>query len=743
MTIEPLPFASVASVAPVALVWPSRLRRLARSLPAGLACAAGWCAFLRLGQDLTDPATQVIPVFPAAGFAVAILLKFGWRRFLGWLVLGLLADMCIRGAVSRFWLVAAGNAAAMLTATLLSERFADGVRFLERPRSVFMFVLVGAGGFGLCSAVVGMTVLVWIGFLPWNLVGREGFIWAVADVVGILLVTPPLLAWSKNWRLPRLSALRKTEMVALLLVGLGVTQLAFSGWPFPPHQYSLEYLAIPVLMWGAFRFPQRGATTMTLVVGAVAIVNTLVGRGPFALHYHAGLILLQMYLGAVSLLVLVLAAGVRERETQALALQRALDEAQKAGAEAEKARGKAERADRAKSAFLSRMSHELRTPLNAILGFSQLLQLQGDKDEMVDDCSQHILEAGRHLLTLVDEVLDLATLNRGHMVLSPEPVAMAALVGDCLTQLEELARAQGVTCRLEEPAGTANPAACVILADRKRLHQVMCHLLSNAIQYNAAGGQVSVSFARIGGTVEGSPEGWRICVADTGRGISLEDQEQLFTPFQRLGAERTDQEGTGLGLVVSRSLVEAMAGRLGLESSPGRGSTFWVELPAAGESPLETVLPIPAQTPGRRTTPAAPPAAAVAGLDWKVLYVEDNASNLHLVRTAFALHFPRLHLLSTASGREGLRLAQEHRPGLILLDVQLPDLDGDVVLARLRANRATQDVPVVILSADATSVSRLRLLGAGALEYLTKPLMVTELLTLVNRVFRGGAGPAG
>jgi PAS domain S-box-containing protein len=374
----------------------------------------------------------------------------------------------------------------------------------------------------------------------------------------------------------------------------------------------------------------------------------------------------------------------------------------------------AEAANEAKSDFLSRMSHELRTPMNSILGFGQLLQRRGLPSDQARSV-EHILKAGRHLLNLINEVLEIARIEANQQQLSLEPVHAATLLNEALALVRPAAEQRPVQLALRAPNGTD----AYIRADQQRLMQVLLNLLSNAIKYNHSGGTVEL-LARAAAGTDGAPF-LALGVRDTGPGIPADRLGELFVAFSRLGAERSGVEGTGLGLALSRKLVELMGGRLRVESIVGDGSTFWVELPVT-ESPRRrlptagTELPRPER--GER-----PPRT--------ILYVEDNLANLDLVETIL-FDRPEIDLIPALQGRLGLQLAREHKPDLILLDLHLPDLSGERVLAELRADERTKHIPVLVISADATPRSVERLRSAGARDYVTKPLDVDQFLAAVN-----------
>ncbi|MBW3572080.1 MAG: PAS domain S-box protein [Gemmatimonadetes bacterium] len=391
---------------------------------------------------------------------------------------------------------------------------------------------------------------------------------------------------------------------------------------------------------------------------------------------------------------------------------------------AERARAEAERANLAKSEFLSRMSHELRTPMNSILGFGQVLaraDLRVDQQKHV----QHILKAGRHLLRLINEVLEIARIEAGRQSFSLEPVHVGTVMQEAVGLVRPMSEQYGV--EVEEGPGTGRDA--FVHADRQRLTQVLLNLLSNAIKYNRPGGVVRLTCQVDAADEEGGePRVW-LRVEDTGQGIPEARMHQLFTPFARLGAEQTEVEGTGLGLALSLRLAEAMGGALELERSGPEGSVFRLGLLGAA-NPLRRAedagLPAGPQGDGEHGTAT-------------LLYVEDNLANLDLVET-FLLARPGWRLVPALQGRIGVELAREHRPDLVLLDLHLPDISGEEVLRRLRADPRTAAIPVVIISADATRDSVDRLRGAGADAYLTKPLDLDEFMATLQTHLPAGPG---
>ena len=338
------------------------------------------------------------------------------------------------------------------------------------------------------------------------------------------------------------------------------------------------------------------------------------------------------------------------------------------------------RSSQAKSEFLSNMSHELRTPMNSILGFAQILEFDDVLDEEQLDSVKEISIAGRHLLELINDVLDLSKIESGHVVLTPESIQISDLLAECIDLVLPDALQHGIKLQHLEVVNYS------VMADRVRLKQVLLNLLSNAVKYNREEGSVTLCILPM------DEKTLRVTVADTGPGISLEQQEQLFKPFNRLGAENSKIEGTGLGLSIAQRLVEMMGGRIGVDSEQGAGSWFWLEVPRASVPPqtqevndvIDTVDVVDSSL---QTT-------------YRVLYIEDNPANLKLVRQILVKH-PHIELTTAQEPELGLEVAAELLPELILLDINMPRLNGYQVLKKLREDPRFKDTPVVAITARA------------------------------------------
>jgi signal transduction histidine kinase/ActR/RegA family two-component response regulator len=406
---------------------------------------------------------------------------------------------------------------------------------------------------------------------------------------------------------------------------------------------------------------------------------------------------------------------VQRIEADLVALSQGLQQGNRALREAnESLRG----AYNAKQDFLDRLSHELRTPLNTILGFGELLSLDGLSAQHREWITM-TLQASRHLVQLMDETRDVAQIEDRTLTLSIEAVPVPGLIADVIEMVRPLALAEGI--QIDPPPRPA--ASQYIRADEQRLRQVMLNLLSNAVKYSYPGGRVTI-------TVEDQPgDQLRVSVTDTGRGIAGRDVGRLFLPFERLDAAQAGVEGTGLGLALSRDLIEAMGGTTGVTSTQGEGSTFWIQL-SATEPVAVSQLAID------RDVIVSSRAYATGKT---VLYAEDMVENFRLVEQILRQR-PSVTLLPAMLVDVALDLARQHRPDMILLDLRLPDMPGEDVLLRLRADARTRDIPVVILSADATPQRIDQLRANGVADYLTKPIDVRSLLQTVDRTL-GEARP--
>ena len=368
------------------------------------------------------------------------------------------------------------------------------------------------------------------------------------------------------------------------------------------------------------------------------------------------------------------------------------------------------------------MSHELRTPLNAILGFGQLLEQDSELSEDHRDDVQEIMKASRHLLGLINEVLDLAKVESGKIVLSLETVELAPLVQDCLTLVQPMANQRGIRLEVDDPNGWR------VWADSTRLRQVLLNLMSNAIKYNREGGAVRLQVEVAGAARV------RVWVRDTGPGIAPERLGELFQPFQRLGAEDSEIEGSGIGLTITRRLVEMMHGAMGVESEVGVGSSFWFELPLQTDEVPSELPDVLEDAEADVDAPGAGPQAQ-DGRTRLLLYIDDIPSNLRLVSRMLEQRAD-FRLLTAHRPGLGLELAMAHRPDLILLDINMPDMNGHQVLRILKSDPSLRDIPVVAVTANAMPHDVERGRAAGFADYLTKPLDRQRFFQVIDACLR-------
>jgi signal transduction histidine kinase/ActR/RegA family two-component response regulator len=391
--------------------------------------------------------------------------------------------------------------------------------------------------------------------------------------------------------------------------------------------------------------------------------------------------------------------------------QRLAEQLQATQTQLERAKAVAEKANLAKSAFLSSMSHELRTPLNAILGFAQLLE-GGSPPPTVDQAEKlhQIIKAGWYLLELINEILDLSLIESGKISLSMESVSLSEFMHDCQTMIGAQAQQHGILINF-----SLFDNAWFVNADRTRVKQVLINLLTNAIKYNRTQGTVEVKCT-------GTPERIRISIKDSGAGLPPDKLAQLFQPFNRLGQEAGAEQGTGIGLILAKRLVELMGGEIGVESTVGVGSEFWIELSRDVTPQLVDGNTLPTER---------VPQAQVNTSQRTLLYVEDNPANLMLVEHIIEEH-SQLRMLSARDGKLGIELARAHLPDVILMDINLPVINGVEAMKILRKDSATAHIPIIALSANAMPRDIEMGMAAGFFRYLTKPIKFNELLNSVD-----------
>jgi len=382
-----------------------------------------------------------------------------------------------------------------------------------------------------------------------------------------------------------------------------------------------------------------------------------------------------------------------------------------------RAKLEAERASQAKTEFLSSMSHELRTPMNAIMGFSQIIAMNAKSEEVKSNAGE-IYNAGQHLLDLINQILDLSIIESGNLELSIENIPLKKLLNDCFTLIRPLSKKRDI--RIID--NTSNCDAIIIVADYTRFKQVIINLLSNAIKYNRDSGSVTINCDVV------SANRLRISITDTGFGLSKEQQNRLFMPFERIGREAGLIEGTGIGLVITKRLIEMMGGMIGIETSTNRGSTFFIEINLTNSDIEQQLI---SSTPSMSSIDTVTPSDELSSVK-TILYIEDNPANLRVVEAVIE-NQDRYTLISAHNASTGLELAETHQPDIILMDINLPGIDGYEALKRLRLKENTRNIPVIAVSANAMERDIKRGITAGFEHYLTKPFDVIELINTLDK----------
>lgn len=518
---------------------------------------------------------NVTLIWPPTGIATAAIFLLGWRAWPALCIAAFVTTFTTGAPVAFALATAVGNPLQAVTARLLLTRSRDVDPSFRRVSDVVRFALLGAAVSPAASATIGAGSLCLTGMAPWAAYPATWGIWWLGDGMGVLLVAPLILTWRTNRAPYCAGALMEaaTLLLCLVIVGVGI----YGGAIEPSIVRPLSYLGFPLVIWAGVRFGRSGATQAIAMLATAAIWGVAHGSGPFT---HSGLIThlanLYAFLGVLAVVGLVLAAALDERSESRAALQAAHDEleerVEERTAALRLAKEDAEAASRTKSQFLASMSHELRTPLNAVIGFSEIIKdaRMGPLDPRYRSYGENIHAAGSHLLGVINDILDLSKIVAGEALLNEDLVEIEPLVAACLRMIRERARVAGV--ELDEGVPPDLPP---ILADERRLKQILLNLLSNAIKFTPAGGRVLIA-------AELSEDGLEISIADTGIGMLPEEVPIALQSFRQLdGPLNRRYQGTGLGLPLAKMLTELHGGALQIETQPAIGTTVTVRLPAS------------------------------------------------------------------------------------------------------------------------------------------------------------------
>ena len=658
-----------------------------------LIAAIGYFVLAWGGIALTRESDGISSVWLATGFAIALLLRSSkkeWPMLVLAMLIGNMAAHYAHGdSLSRTLATSPISVIQSYVTAYAIHRYTKGRFDLSRYSHLIFF--------SFCA---------FIGSLPFALIAASYFFleynkpfasiaagWYFAAALGVLIFTPVFYVIDKA-ELKSLAAKNLRGRSFLLFIGL-VASLAVI---FLQTTYPILFPIFPVMALSAFLLGVPGAVAALGITTVVSITCTLNGMGPIGLIDESRAVqtlVLQGFLATAGFISLPIASALSYRTR----LETSLTEAKLA----------ADKANIAKSRFLTSMSHELRTPLNAILGFSQLMLMNQDKT-LTDKNREHldyILSSGRHLMELVDDILDLAKIESGNLSVSFEPISCAEIVEETAEMLRSAAAKKNIKIEYE-----IDPSLS-ILADRGRLMQILVNLLSNAVKYNKDSSSVKIKAERRDGMI-------RLTVCDKGRGIPYAQQKNIFQPFNRLGAEMSDIEGTGIGLAISKQLAEAMHGSLGFYSEENVGSDFYVEL---SESPEKAEL-------FEQDSVSIEPSNRSAS---KILYIEDNAANADLMKN-IVRDFINAEIIVVKAGQDGIKKALDYNPDLIISDIHLPDMSGNEILYFLRANPLTENIPVFALTSDGTFPQHEDAKGFDRV--LTKPFRLKEMVEEIDAVLR-------
>ena len=665
-------------------------------------------------------------IWPGSGLSLASLLLLG-PRILPACILGDFLVNVIIAYPQDFLasgLTAVGNGANSLAASFLINYFIKDRNLLDRSQDVFRFLLLQIPT-PIISSLFATTVLCVRGITPWNIYTEVWRGWCTATIAGTLIVTPAILAWArKSKQQQRFSRQQIAEFGILLLLLVLLSRIAF--W----EKYPVEYMMIPLLIWSAFRFTSRQSTLLVVIVSAIAVFGTARGLGSFVRpSINESLFLLQSFIGVVAVTTFVLSAVINENKQAESTLKKLNNElehrVEKRTAQLQEAKQAADNANQSKSDFLANMSHELRTPLNGILGYAQIMNRSQSWGEKERNGVNIIHQCGSHLLTLINDILDLSKIEAGKLDLHSKafhfPSFLQSIVEIVRIRTEEKQIDLIYLPGAELPEG--------VEADEKRLRQVLINLLGNAVKFTDKGSvtfKVEISDRFVVGTsvlppsVKSSVK-IRFQIEDTGVGMTPDSLSKIFTPFEQVGDTSRKTEGTGLGLAISTRIVNLMSSEIEVASDFGSGSTF----------AFTVDFPLAADWVNAATVAAGKQIVGYDGTQKTILIVDDNWQNRSVIVSL--LESIGFAVVEAENGEDGLAKAAQIQPDLIIADLLMPVMDGFEMLRQLRSSESLKNVPSIVSSASVYEMDRQKSLDAGGDDFLPKPVQLDELFSILEK----------
>jgi len=697
----------------------------------------------KLGQYLAIPPGFITPVYPPSGIALATILLLGYRVWWGiWLGAFVAATWALWANTNVLSMslisglgIATGSVLQAMVGAFLIRRLIGSRQIFSKASNVSRFT-----GIELVSCMVsptfGSTTLYLCGFVEGKNYVVSWLTFWLGDAIGVLVVAPLLLFWIEHWlrrRKPTPQSKSGPRDVrwstrALLEVGVWVGILVCVGMVAFGFGYPVEYLLIPLLVWATFRSEQRFAMIAIVLVAALAITGAIRGTSSFNRStLNETLLLLQAFIGTITVTTLILSAVILEREQVKARLEKANEElefkVEERTAALKHSKEAAEVASRAKSEFLANMSHELRTPLNGILGYAQILSRSQSWGEKERKGVNIIYQCGSHLLTLINDVLDISKIEACKLELSPHPVHLPALLQGIAEMIDIRAQQKGIEfVYLPDdnlPEG--------VEIDEKRLRQVLINLLGNAVKFTDQG-KVTFKIERLDQSdqlsdrsAEPSPVHLRFHISDTGIGMSPEVLEKIFQPFEQVSNHKRNSEGTGLGLAISQTIAQLMDSQIRVQSELGVGSTFT----------LEVRLPIATEWQHLLSQRSEAQIVSYQGDRQTILIVDDKWENRSvIVNLLEPLGFT---VIEAEDGQAGLTQAILFKPNLIITDLLMPVMDGYQLLQSIREADSLQHLPVIVSSASVSSMDQQQSLDAGGDDFLSKPVQAEDLFSLLQK----------